>query len=203
MKRLYENIEEINIKGSPAELYTAVTSMDVTLQSIAEGTEHLFEIVSKYNASNQGAQYNRMMEKIYQLRDTLLRSSEELNVMQNEVVRFMNKVFRYEDMSEAAPRPNSYMVQKTALNIENTGTAFVLTDMLDVESALRDYSEAIYSQAVKFNDEKNRLESVWNDAQYKDFSEFVESVCKEIIDSLKVFDEYRTVLAEKIKELQA
>ena len=27
MKRLYENIEEINIKGSPAELYTAVTSI--------------------------------------------------------------------------------------------------------------------------------------------------------------------------------
>ena len=203
MKRLYENIEEINIKGSPAELYTAVTSMDMTLQSIAEGTEHLFGIVAKYNASNQGAQYSKMMEKIYQLRDTLLRSSEELNIMQNEVVAFMNEVFRYEDMSEVAPRPNSYMVQKTALNIENSGTSFVLSDMLDVESALSEYSEAIYSQAVKFNEEKDQLASIWSDAQYKDFSDFVESVCKEIIDALKVFDEYRTTLAEKIKELQS
>ena len=75
--------------------------------------------------------------------------------------------------------------------------------MLDVESALSEYSEAIYSQAVKFNEEKDQLASIWNDAQYKDFSEFVESVCKEIIDALKVFDEYRTTLAEKIKELQS
>lgn len=95
------------------------------------------------------------------------------------------------------------MVQKTALNIENSGTSFVLSDMLDVESALSEYSEAIYSQAVKFNEEKDQLASIWSDAQYKDFSDFVESVCKEIIDALKVFDEYRTTLAEKIKELQS
>lgn len=203
MKRLYENIEEINIKGSPADLYTAVTSMDVTLQSIAEGTERLFEIVAKYNASNQGAQYNKMIEKIYQLRDTLLRSSEELNIMQNEVVSFMNKVFRYEDMSEVAPRPNSYMVQKTSLNTGTSGTGFVLSDMLDVEAALGEYSEAIYAQAVKFNEEKDQLSSIWNDAQYKDFSSFVESVCREIIEALKIFDAYRSTLAEKIKELQS
>ena len=88
------------------------------------------------------------------------------------------------------------MVQKTTLNIENSGTSFLLSDMLDVESALSEYSEAIYSQAVKFNEEKDQLASIWNDAQYKDFSEFVESVCKEIIDALKVFDEYRTTLAD-------
>lgn len=203
MKRLYENIEEISIKGSPAELYTAVTSMDVTLQKIADGTEHLFGIVARYNASNQGMQYNKMMEKIYQLRDILLRSSEELNIMQNEVVAFMNKVFRYEDMSVVAPRPNAYMVQKTTLTIESSGVEFILSDMLDVESALNEYSETIYSQAVKFNEEKDQLASIWNDAQYKDFSSFVESVCKEIIDALKVFDEYRTTLSEKIKELQS
>ena len=201
MKRLYENIEEINIKGSPTQLYEAVTAMDVTLQGIADGTEQLFGIVAKYSAVNHGAQYSRMMETVYQLRDTLIRSSTELNVMQNEVVAYMNKVFRYEEMSEVAAKPNAYMVQKATVNVDNTGTGFVLSDMLDVESALSEYSEAIYSQAVKLNQEKDQLASIWCDSQYDDFATFVESVCRDIIDALKIFDDYRINLDERIKEL--
>ena len=63
-------------------------------------------------------------------------------------------------MSEVAPRPNTYMVQKTTLNIESSGTEFVLSDMMDVESALGEYSESIYSQAVKFNEEKDQLQTL-------------------------------------------
>ena len=201
MKRLYENIEDINIKGSPSELYSAVTAMDITLQSIAEGTERLFTIVSKYTASNSGVQYNKMMDRIYQLRDILLRSSEELNVMQNEVVAYINKVFRYEGMAETATKPNTYMVQKASVSVNTDGMKFILSDMLDVESALTEYSETIYSLAVRLNDEKNQLASIWNDSQYADFSSFLESVCREIIDALKTFDDYRLSLEEKIKEL--
>ncbi len=201
MKKLYENIEEINIKGSPSELYSAVTSMDTILQSIAEGTERLFDVIAKYSATNRGAQYSKMMDKIYRLRDILLLSSEELNVMQNEVVAYMNKVFRYEEIPEVAAKPNVYSVQKATINADTNGTGFVLSDMLEIESALGEYSEAIYLQAVKLNDEKNQLGFIWCDAQYTDFSVFIESVCHEIIDALKVFDEYRLKLDDKIKEL--
>ena len=201
MKRLYENIEDINIKGSPSELYSAVTAMDITLQSIAEGTERLFTIVSKYTASNSGVQYSKMMDRIYQLRDILLRSSEELNVMQNEVVAYINKVFRYEGMSETATKPNAYIVQKASVSVDTDGTKFILSDMLDVAAALRNYSERVYHHIKTINEKKNSIAAVWRDTQYDDFAEFVSEVTRNVVDAIKLFEDYVIYLEEKIKEL--
>ena len=48
MRKLYENIEDIHIKGSPAELTEIITAMDISLQKISEGTEQLTLKLIKY-----------------------------------------------------------------------------------------------------------------------------------------------------------
>ena len=201
MRKLYENIEDIYIKGSPAELTSIITAMDISLQNISEGTEQLAAKLVKYSDSNKGTQYERIIAKLLVLRDVLYQASVDLNGMQNEIVAYQNKIFRYEDMPELASAPNTHMVQRINIRVEVSQVQFNLAEMMSVSAELRNYSEAIIYHTQNLLDSKEQVATIWLDSQYTIFAQFIDDVCKEIIDALKSFDEYVLVLEEKIKEL--
>lgn len=201
MRKLYENIEDIYIKGSPAELTSIITAMDISLQNISGGTEQLAAKLVKYSDSNKGTQYERIIAKLLVLRDVLYQASVDLNGMQNEIVAYQNKIFRYEDMPELASAPNPHMVQRINIRVEVSQVQFNLAEMMSVSAELRNYSEAIIYHTQNLLDSKEQVATIWLDSQYTIFAQFIDDVCKEIIDALKSFDEYVLVLEEKIKEL--
>ena len=201
MRKLYENIEDIHIKGSPAELTEIITAMDISLQNISEGTEQLTLKLIKYSETNKGTQFDRVREKLVTLREILYQASVDLNGMQNEIVTYQNKIFRYEDMAELASVPNPHMVQRININVEVTSVQFNLSDMMTVSAELKNYSEAILYHTRQLAEKKNQAGSIWLDSQYDLFAQFIDDVCSEIIDGLKLFDEYILALDEKIKEL--
>lgn len=201
MRKLYENIEDIYIKGSPAELTSIITAMDISLQNISEGTEQLAVKLVKYNDSNKGTQYERIIARLLALRDVLYQASVDLNGMQNEIVAYQNKIFRYEDMPELASAPNPHMVQRINIRVEVSLVQFNLAEMMSVSAELRNYSEAIIYHTQNLLDSKEQAAIIWLDSQYTIFAQFIDDVCKEIISALKIFDEYVLVLEEKIKEL--
>lgn len=203
MKKLYENIEDIHIKGGVSQLTELVTAMDISLQNIADYTNKLCSELSKYSESNKGTQYEKVVNTSLALRDVLFDSSEALNDMQNQIVMYQNKIYRYEDMAESAQAPNQYLVNKNQnINVETTAVQFNRDEMIHIAAMLRNYSERVIHHAKTINEKKNTISSVWLDSQYKDFSEFVEDVIKKIVEALKVFDSYTSYLEEKIKELQ-
>lgn len=201
MKRLYENIEDIHIKGNPAELTSVISAMDISLQNIAAGTEQVFGMLLKYSSSNMGAQYEKAMNTAISLRDVLARASVDLNAMQNDVVAYQNKIFRYEDMTEYAATPNAYMVERTMVTVDSSTVRFSLYEMESVVVGLQNYSEAIVYHTRNLIANKDQIASIWCDTQYTLFSEFIDAVCGEIVDALKSFDEYVSYLEQKIKEL--
>lgn len=201
MRKLYENIEDIHIKGSPAELTEIITAMDISLQNISEGTEQLTLKLIKYSETNKGTQFDRVREKLVTLREILYQASVDLNGMQNEIVTYQNKIFRYEDMAELASVPNPHMVQRININVEVTSVQFNLSEMMTVSAELKNYSEAILYHTRQLAEKKNQAGSIWLDSQYDLFAQFIDDVCSEIIDGLKLFDEYILALDEKIKEL--
>ena len=48
---------------------------------------------------------------------------------------------------------------------------------------------------------KNSIAAVWRDTQYDDFAEFVSEVTRNVVDAIKLFEDYVIYLEEKIKEL--
>ncbi len=201
MRKLYENIEDIYIKGSPADLTTVISAMDISLQNISEGTEQLTAKLIKYSESNKGTQFDRVIRRLVALRDVLYQASVDLNGMQNEIVAYQNKIFRYEDMAESATVPNPHMVQRININVEMSVVQFSRTEMMSVAAELQNYRDAVFYHARNLVENKNQAGSIWLDSQYKIFAEFIDEVCSEIVDALKLFDEYILVLEEKIKEL--
>ena len=78
MRKLYENIDDIYIKGSPADLTSIITAMDISLQNISEGTEQLTAKLIKYSDSNKGSQFQKVVTRLLTLRDTLYEASVDL-----------------------------------------------------------------------------------------------------------------------------
>ncbi len=201
MKKLYENIEDINITGGVEQLSEVVRAMDVSLQNIADSTDRLAGYLIKYSASNKGAQYEKVVNTSMHLRDEMFEASIELNDMQNQIVEYQNKIYRYEDMAESAQRPNPYLASKRQFSVDTSNVQFNRSDMLDVAASLRNYSEIVFHHIKTINDKKNSLAVVWRDTQYNDFSEFIGEVTKKVIDAIKQYEEYVIYLEEKIKEL--
>ena len=201
MKKLFEDIEDIDIKGNVGLLSDVVTAMDISLQNIAENTEQLAAILVRYEVSNKGSQYAKVINTTMALRDTLYQASIELNEMQNQVVAYQNKIYRYEDMAESAQRSNPYLVTHRQISVETSVVQFNRTDMMNVAAALRNYSERVFHHIKTINDKKNAIAAVWRDSQYDDFADFIENVSRGVIQAIKIFEEYVIYLEEKIKEL--
>ena len=136
MKHLYENIDNIYLKGGPDILTDAITDIDITLQNITAGTEQVAVILLKYSNSNKGHQYQTLINTLRDLRNVLFQASFEMNQMQNEVVRFQNKIFRYEGLSESAAVPNEYMVREINIDVDVFSTQFSRAEMVEVQEAL-------------------------------------------------------------------
>lgn len=201
MRKLYENIEDIYIKGNPAQLTEVITEMDVSMQRIADATEYLSEQLARYSASNKGAQFQRVISTVMALRDELYLASIELNEMQNQIVAYQNKVFRYEDMAECATAPNPHLVERRDIYVDESAVQFSLPEMITVVKYLAGYHEVAVSLAHELMDNKERVGGIWCDSQYDLFAQFIDEVCLTIANTLKEFGNYLSVLDEKIKEL--
>ena len=201
MKRLYENIEDINIRGGIDQLSEVVRTIDKSLQNIANNTDQLVEYLAKYSNSNKGAQYENVIRTSMYLRDELFDAALELNDMQKQIVAYQNKIYRYEDMAESAQQPNPYLITKRQISVENSITHFNQSDMMEVVEILKNYSERVSHHIKMIEENKNSIAAVWRDTQYDDFAEFIDEVTGKINDAIKLFEEYVNYLEEKIKEL--
>ena len=201
MKKLYQNIEDIHIKGGVGELSEVVRTIDISLQNIADKTEELTGYLAKYSSSNKGAQYEKVVKTSLQLRDDMFDASVALNEMQNQIVAYQNKIYRYEDMSESAPKPNPYLVTKRQVSVDTSAVQFNRSDMIDLAATLRNYSEMVFHHIKTINQKKNAIASVWLDTQYDDFAAFIDDVTNSVVEAIKVYEEYVIVLEDKIKEL--
>ena len=104
MKKLYENIEDINIKGGVSQLSEVIRAMDISLQNIADNSDQLTTYLVRYSAANKGSQFEKVVKVSSALRDKLYQASLELNDMQNQIVVYQNKIYRYEDLPENAKK---------------------------------------------------------------------------------------------------
>lgn len=201
MKKLYENIEDIKIKGSVDQLTEIVRAMDIALQNIADNSDKLAYMLIKFNASNKGAQYKKVVDTAIQLRDEMFEASTSLNEMQNQVVAYQNKIYRYEDMASAGQTPTPYLVQKRQITVDASVVQFVRSDMMRISAVLRNYSECVYQHIKTINEKKNAAKAIWQDSQYNDFSEFIDGVIRSVISAIKVYEDYVVHLEERIEEL--
>ena len=201
MKRLFVNIDDIYIKGSPTALADIISHMDASMQTIAEATQQLLDNLARFCASNKGERIRKTIEFTTQLRDVLYDASVELNEMQNQIVLSQNKILRYEGMRQMAAHPQPHLVSKKQIHARVGATEFHLAEMTALVTEMTRYQEAVVRHTRTLQAGKSQAAAYWADSQYRNFSEFIDGVCMTIVQALKRFEEEKAMLESKIKEL--
>ena len=201
MKKLYENIEDIYIEGNPENLTELITDIDNDMQAITNDTEQLTYNLIKYSEVIKGVQFKNTLDTVLVLSDTLSEASRELNRMQNEIVEYQNRIFRFEEMNSFASVPNKYIIERVMISADSLVRKYEVSELISLVQNLNDYSLNVSNFVRKILDAKDNVSAIWRDSQFSLFSDFIDDICVEITNALKKFDAYATYLDEKIKEL--
>ena len=201
MKKLYENIEDIYIEGNPENLTELITDIDNDMQAITNDTEQLTYNLIKYSEVIKGVQFKNTLDTVLVLSDTLSEASRELNRMQNEIVEYQNRIFRFEEMNSFASVPNKYIIERVMISADSLVRKYEVSELISLVQNLNDYSLNVSNFVRKILDAKDNVSAIWKDSQFYLFSDFVDELCVEITTALKKFDDYSAYLNEKIKEL--
>lgn len=201
MKKLYENIEDIYIEGNPENLTELITDIDNDMQTITNDTEQLTYNLIKYSEVIKGVQFKNTLDTVLVLSDTLSEASRELNRMQNEIVEYQNRIFRFEEMNSFASVPNKYIVERVMISADSLVRKYEVSELISLVQNLNDYSLNVSNFVREILDAKDNVSAIWSDSQFLLFSDFIDDICVEISNALKKFDAYAVYLDEKIKEL--
>lgn len=201
MKKLYENIEDIYIEGNPENLTELITDIDNDMQTITNDTEQLTYNLIKYSEVIKGVQFKNTLDTVLVLSDTLSKASRELNRMQNEIVEYQNRIFRFEEMNSFASVPNKYIVERVMISADSLVRKYEVSELISLVQNLNDYSLNASNFVREILDAKDNVSAIWRDSQFLLFSDFIDDICVEISNALKKFDAYAVYLDEKIKEL--
>lgn len=202
MKELYVNIEDIYIIGSANDLSEMVTAIDKSLQIIAEYSEQMTLKLSSYSGSIKGKQFQNTVQIALNLREKIYNAACELNGMQNQIVEYQNKVNRFEDMPGDIALPNHFEVTQMDVIPDADEIRMTKSEFVQLASMLDEYQSVVYQQLQLINEKKDEIGSIWRDSQYRDFAQFIEELSTELINELKVFDEFMSYLKERILELE-
>ena len=99
------DIRKVVIKGEIRTLTSVVTQMGQRMQEVSTETENMKTTLLKYMSSNLGKQYDKAAKATLILSEILYSASIEVNQLQNDIVDFQNKSYRFEEMSEHAVKP--------------------------------------------------------------------------------------------------
>ena len=201
MRKLYVSIEKVHIKGSVSQLTDMVTAMDKALQLIADHSDRLVRTLARYSATNKGQQYEKVVGTSLRLRDALFKAAEDLNDMQRQIVKYQNKILKYEGSKERASAPNPFNISKKQVSVETDQIQFNRTEMQHLLDTLKNYKAAVLSQLKLIKNRKDQIAGFWRDEQYRNFSDFIDDVIREVVDSLRTYDEYVEHLGDLIKEM--
>lgn len=202
MKRLDERIMDIDIRGGAGMLTDIVKQIDISMQTVSQNTEDMYDIAVKYSGSNVGQQYDKMVKTLNIFREILFTASIEVNDIQTQLVNFQNKIYRYEDLNQFETIPNPHLVERRKeIAVDVRSIKFSENEMRELSNCLKIYCEAVSVEMKKIVFGKNNLANVWRDTQYDDFSVFIDGISQTAEEGIKEFADYVEYLDSKIKEL--
>ena len=201
MANMRFNIEKIHIKGDIGNLSTIITDMDRRMQELASNTERVKSLLVKLSAFEMGEQYAKATKSAEVLSVALFSASEDMNMAQNEIARYENKLYRYEDLNRNAQPVRKHAVQKVSVNVDQSQHRASHEEIILIHKELKGYCESTLATFKYLLQNKENIGTIWVDPQYNVFSAFIDGVVSETFRHVRTLAEYTNHLNVKIKEL--
>lgn len=203
MKKLYSNITEIKIKGNPIDLFEVVTNLDKRIELLSNETSQIKSILFKYINSNAGKQYECATKVIHNLSKELYSSAEEINELQKQVCKYIEKCNEYDLRNNYSISPRRLDIEIVNIPSNVARIEYNEVEMKKVLSSLKNYVINTRKSAQFIINDKDNIGNIWKDRQYVDFSNEIDELVSSINKAIKVLIEYNRDLELKIKGLNS
>ena len=180
-RKLYENLQEIHYKGNPRGLTEIVKKMDIAMQELSSKTEFMKNILIKNGDFNSGVQYDKACKAIKKLSIVLFEGSEEMNEMQRQIVVLQNKSFIYEDMNDRGTKPNPHNVKRIDVTVDTSQMRLTVDVVRKLIDFIKGYSDYTLQILKKLSDDRYSIGNYWVDNQFKEFSQFIDSIIRKTL----------------------
>ena len=194
------DIRKVVIKGEIRTLTSVVTQMGQRMQEVSIETENMKTTLLKYMSSNLGKQYDKAAKATLVLSEILYSASIEVNQLQNDIVDFQNKSYRFEEMSEHAVKPQPHLVQKAPVQVIKTMFYFGRDEMIVVANAIHKYCSNTQSIFKILVQNVNEIGRIWVDPLYNEFRENIYELVNKSSRYFNDLEDYARHLDMKIKE---
>lgn len=201
MTNMRFNIEKIHVKGDIGNLSTIITDMDRRMQELSSNTEKIKTLLVKLSAFEMGDQYAKATKSAEALSVALFAASEDMNMAQNEIARYENKLYRYEDQNRSAQPVRKHSVQKVSVNVDQSQHRASHKEIKLVHKELKSYCESTLFTLKYLQQNKANIGTIWVDPQYNMFSSFIDEVVSITLKHVRMLAEYTNHLNVKIKEI--
>ena len=202
-RKLYENLQEIHYKGDPRGLTEIVRKMDIAMQELSSKTEFMKNILIKNGDFNSGVQYDKACKAIKELSIVLFEGSEEMNEMQRQIVVLQNKSFIYEDMNDRGVRPNPHNVKRIDVQVDTKQTHLTVEVVRKLIDFIKGYSDYTLQILNKLSEDRYSIGNYWVDNQFKEFSQFVDSIIRKTKGGINELNSYREHLKNRLNVIES
>ena len=198
---MFENINDVHIIGSAKELNTMISSVDQRVQEMSNLTEQIKAFVANCGSTTFGQQYEKAVNAVSELSNTLYNKSIELNQSQRDLVNYIDRVDRFNDRPPSALPPRNHQVTRIKVSVNTRDDRFTKETIQKVIRMLNSYCDNISKQKAQLINEKSNIGSKWKDSQYRVYSSFIEEICRAIESGTRTLREYADYLQSKINNM--
>ena len=150
-----------------------------------------------------GLQYERACTAVTELSTQVFEASETLNDVQRQVIVFEQRVHDYEEDGQNAPAPSRHNVRRVQVEVNTALVQLNTQDMSFVSGALYNYLTNMSEECRKLCMNRDSIGEIWQDPQFKRFSEYIDEICLVISRGCRELNSYRNHLNVQIRNLES
>ena len=198
---LLSNIEKVKINGRPHLLNEPISSMQNCVINMCNYTDAAIGAVSYSSGFLAGMEYDRSVEALRKLAQTLRDTSDMIYSMQVQIYRLEETICRFEGEAftgippskpDVPPIPELYSAATFQFDRS------VATKLLRI---ILDYIDNVRKESITLTGKALEIRSIWDDPQYVKFINFIYDVREEIDRALFDLRMYRDVLYSKVMDM--
>lgn len=199
---MFDNLGDVYILGKATILNDEISAMDNIVQHMSSQTEEMKQVLMECSDATFGEQFERAVTEAEQLSDVLYEKAFELNKVQHDLVRYIDKIDVFNDRPPSGIPPRPFNVERIHVeaNIRYDKLENVIVE--DLIRGINEYSRSIADLTRQMVYQRDSIGEKWKDSQFDQYSRFIDEIVEANRKGISVLIDYANYLLAKLRQFE-
>ena len=199
---MFDNPYEVHILGKATILNDEISAMDNIVQHMSSQTEEMKRVLTECSYATFGEQFERAVTEAEQLSDVLYEKAFELNKVQHDLVRYIDKIDIFNDRPPSGIPPRPFNVERIHVEANIRYDRLTKVILEDLIRGISGYCMSIADLTRQMIYQRDSIGEKWRDPQFHQYSRFIDEIVDVNQKGVSVLIDYSNYLFGKLKEFE-